>query len=746
MYKEAIKKKADFNVKNIKLNVMKKNKKFNNYADMIKESWEKIAPFWSLKNIIAVNPLKGFEGLPIEEAVRDASVFFQQKSLPKHIESINRETIKWLQAFLDEGQATIEMPFRKQGFYRAWKRLAYFDQSIHKGESQKKEWLLNLPLSSTEAIFECLLKLKIKETDQSLFLILMLTTLPGWASYIKYRTQWAQEQSAHQYSIVDDDYMAVRLIITVLMWENAAELIDWYKSCKENELKKINPIQLIEKNEKSYLIPLLNKLTCQADEESKTPEAQVVFCIDVRSEPFRRALERVGHYETFGFAGFFGIPVRIENEITKESYASCPVLLKPKHTVSVTNKKSYRKSNILKEIYQSLKYSFTTAFPLVEFMGFWTGFWMLLKTLMPNLAIKLSNCFTKSMLPKHAIDYSLESISFEEQCIYAESALKAIGLTKHFSPLVVFCGHGSATENNAYATALDCGACAGRQGGSNAAILSKILNNEKVRGYLDEKGISIPQSTYFIGAEHNTTSDEVKVYESYAGHQDDSLVKKLDKLKQDFTVAGQLNSQERLDKMDFSGNQKKRHQNTKIRSIDWAQVRPEWGLARNAAFIAGPRGMTKNINLEGRAFLHSYDYRQDLDGKILSMILTAPMVVAQWINCQYLFSTLDNVAYGAGSKITKNITGKMGVMQGNASDLMTGLPLQSVYITDNEPYHKLQRLMTIVYAPCHLIDQVIQKEPVLKNLLSNGWVVLACIDPEEKNKHYLLNRQLKWEA
>jgi uncharacterized protein YbcC (UPF0753/DUF2309 family) len=183
---------------------------------------------------------------------------------------------------------------------------------------------------------------------------------------------------------------------------------------------------------------------------------------------------------------------------------------------------------------------------------------------------------------------------------------------------------------------------------------------------------------------------------------------------------------------------------TKLRSIDWAQVRPEWGLARNASFIVAPREISKKIDLDGRAFLHSYDYRQDPEGAILTVILTAPMVVAQWINSQYLFSTLDNVTYGAGSKVTKNITGKIGVMQGNASDLMTGLPLQSVNKTDKEAYHEPVRLMTIVYAPSAVINQIIEKQTVLQKLFSNGWVRLICIDPEHPNHHYFLDRDLTW--
>ena len=183
---------------------------------------------------------------------------------------------------------------------------------------------------------------------------------------------------------------------------------------------------------------------------------------------------------------------------------------------------------------------------------------------------------------------------------------------------------------------------------------------------------------------------------------------------------------------------------TKRRSIDWAEVRPEWGLARNAAFIIGPRRLTQSVNLEGRSFLHSYDWKSDPSGKFLTTILTAPMVVAQWINSQYLFSTLDNVAYGAGSKITHNVTGKIGVMQGNASDLMLGLPLQSVYRADDEPYHEALRLLTVVYAQRSTLDSIIHSQDVLRNLFGNGWVTLACIDPDD-NQTYLLKRELKWQ-
>lgn len=735
----------------INLEAKDKYESFNNMDIIIKESWTKVAPFWPLKNLIAVNPLQGLEGLPIEKAMLEGVAFFEQKEFPKPMELINRQTIKWLQAFFDEGQSTISMPFRTDGFYKAWKKIAYFDEQIHGGDFKKKQWLLALSKSPETAITECLLKLNIPKENQSIFMTLMLTTLPGWASHIKYRTSWTEGESLHPHPISEADYMAFRLIITSLLWEEAAELIQWHKKAKELQIKKISPIKVIEKTETDYLLPLLSKLESQKIGESTVPDAQIVFCIDVRSEPFRRALESRGNYETFGFAGFFGIPVRIKNTITEELYSSCPVLLKPQNTVNESpcssqicaqDHKGYQKLNILKALYQSLKYNFTTPFALVELLGFATGFWMALRCITPILAIKYRRSITERIRPNVPITPSLENISFPDQCAFAESVLRAIGLTKNFSSLIVFCGHGSATQNNAYATALDCGACGGRHGASNARIIAKILNTRKVREHLNQSGILIPKTAHFLAAEHNTTADEVEIY--CADTHDIAFEFSFQKLKDDLNAAGRINSQQRAKDMGFNADKHKSAKHTKLRSIDWAQVRPEWGLARNASFIVAPREMTKNIDLEGRAFLHSYDYRQDPDGTILTLILTAPMVVAQWINSQYLFSTLDNVAYGSGSKVTTNITGKIGIMQGNASDLMSGLPLQSVYSSDKEGYHETVRLMTIVYGPSSFIDKIIEKQSVLQKLFRNGWVLLICIDPENTNHHYFLDRDLTW--
>ncbi len=713
---------------------------------VIAASWAKIAPFWPLKNLIAINPLSGFEDLPFEEALKQGQAFFQQADLPIKMQDINRQSIKWLQIYFDNGQSTIPMPGRHQGFLPAAKRLMAYDKNLKPQNYQTQLWLKNLPQSSEAIISECLLRLSIPTENYETFLALMLTTLPGWAAHIQYRTAWADtEDQHHRHTVTKEDYLAFRLIITVLLWPEAKILLEWHGKAQA-KADVSNCISNIEQSEKSFRASLLQALTNfnQQSKHSK-PDAQLVFCIDVRSEPFRKSLEAQGAYETLGFAGFFGVPVSIENQITGERYHSCPVLLKPTHHVTETPVCAQQKCDVghqrqqgLKRLYQSLKYNFTTPFALVETLGPVSGLWMGMRSLMPGLSQKIKQASTHAINPAVEFKSIFENIPFKEQLDFACGALKMMGLTKNFAPMVVFCGHGSTTQNNAYATALDCGACGGRHGAPNARILAGILNQTEIRTALTNHAIDIPDKTYFMAAEHNTTTDQVTLFE-YG--MPETHFKAVKNLKTSLEKACVQNTLWRCAELDETPPHPSKH--AALRSQDWAQVRPEWGLARNAAFIVGPRSMTCNIKLEGRSFLHSYDWKQDSNGSSLTAILTAPMVVAQWINSQYLFSTLDNIAYGGGSKITKNITGKIGIMQGNASDLMHGLPLQSVFKSDKEQYHEPMRLITIICAPRAMVEKIVHEQSVLRKLFGNGWVTLVCLDPELK-EHFMLQRDLSW--
>jgi len=664
---------------------------------------------------------------------------------------VNREMVKWCQVFLDEGQATITMPGREKGFYRAWSLLAPFDNNLR--FSKKNEWLLSLPSEAEEAIFFCLKRLTIPDEQIEEYLKYSLAELPGWAGYIKWRAEWQNKEAGFKNPISLTDFLAVRLVITCAIKGD----------CQKRELKKDVShskalgkefFKELKRKEEKYLqtllklvIPEVVKLN-KRNEPLPRPDAQIVFCIDVRSEPFRMRLEREGNYETLGFAGFFGLPVSVHSYNTDQVKECCPVLIKPsdevfEEPISEENARisHHQKGRSFLEMfrgfYQDLKYNFATPFALVETLGLWCGCWMAIRTIMPISSVKFKQAIQEKLTPTLATLPRID-IPIANQIIFGESALRLIGLTKNFSRLVVLCGHGSQTENNPYASALDCGACGGNHGGPNGKILATILNSNEVRAALLEKGIAIPDDTLFLGAEHNTTTDEVVIYDRgivNITHQEIT-----EKLKADFSKAGIANSQYRCRTFGLDASPIKAKKHVLKRSSDWAEVRPEWGLARNAAFIIGPRSLTKDLDLDGRCFLHSYKWEEDEAGKSLETILTAPMVVAEWINTQYFFSTLNNIAYGSGSKITHNVTGKFGIMQGNSSDLMQGLPLQSVNTTDDHCYHEAIRLQVIVYAPRSRIDSIIEKQSILQTLLFNHWVILVAIDPLDSKPYRLIGK------
>lgn len=725
-----------------------------NIRTLIAKAAEIIAPIWPMQTIIARNPLQCMESLGFEEAIAIGEKFLASNSRMHHLSEVNREMIKWCQVFLDEGQATIVMPEREKGFYRAWSLLAPFDNRLQSSKNNK--WLLSLPSEAEEAISLCLNKLEIPKEQIEEYFKNSLAELPGWAGYIKWRAEWQNKEIGFKNPINLTDFLAVRLAITCAIDENCTKM-EFKKDPFHSKAIDKEFFKELKHKEETYLqqllkltIPEVTKLN-KSKEPLYRPDAQIVFCIDVRSEPFRMRIEREGNYETFGFAGFFGLPVSVHSYNTDIVKDCCPVLIKPCYKVSeepISEEKErishYQKGryffDLFRGFYQDLKYNFATPFALVETLGLWCGLWMAIRTIIPKTSVEFKKAIQEKLRPTLATLPKID-IQLENQIIFAESALRMIGLTKNFSRLIVLCGHGSQTENNPYASALDCGACGGNHGGANGKILATILNSYEVRSALLEKGIAIPDDTLFLGAEHNTTTDEVVIYDR--GIINITHKEITEKLKADFIKAGIANSQYRCRTFGLDASRIDAKNHVLRRSSNWSEVRPEWGLARNAAFIVAPRDLTKDLDLDGRCFLHSYKWEEDEAGKCLETILTAPMVVAEWINTQYFFSTLNNIAYGSGSKITHNVVGKFGVMQGNGSDLMQGLPIQSVNITDDLSYHEVMRLQVLVYAPCTRIDSIIEKHPVLQTLLFNHWVILVAIDPTD-NKPYRLTGKADW--
>jgi uncharacterized protein len=704
--------------------------------NLVNNSWLIISPSWPLQNLIAVNPLSGLEDIKFKDALHQSKAYFKQEQIPQEILDVNREMIKWLQVFFDEGQATIKMPKINGELWKSVAELVKYDTNITKNNHHLIDLFLNNDNSPIEVIELILKYLNIAESDYELYLKMMLTTLPGWSSYVKYLADWKNQKNN-----LKIEYLAIRLVIVCFLYPNSVELINIFKTMINNtdNAEDYNNITDLESELDNNILQQISLDNTILDKQKKY-DAQLVFCIDVRSEPMRRAIENQGSYQTFGYAGFFGLPIKILNNIKSENYDSCPVLISSKHDIklkpnSIITKNRFQTYKFIANLYQSLKYNMVTTFTLVEAIGSIYGLKLLLRSILPNIFYKMTD-FIKVKKNTYQIDSSyLDDINIDDQCNYAINCLRMIGLVENFSPLIVICGHGSTTENNPFASSLDCGACGGRKGDINAELLAQILNKKEVREFLEKNQINIPENTYFIGALHNTTTDKITFLN--AKKIPAFLTEKFNKLQQSLDLATKQN-------LLFRDGKLQQKSNILDRAKDWSQTRPEWGLSGNAGLIIAERDFSKNINLDGRFFLHSYDWLIDKDNKILENILMAPMIVAQWINAQYLFSTMDNKIYGSGSKITSNIVGKIAVMQGNSSDLMNGLSLQSVYKNDNIKYHSPVRLLVIINAPREKILEVIVKFDILKKLLSNGWVRMVCFDPLDNKNRYRLNDGLSW--
>jgi uncharacterized protein YbcC (UPF0753/DUF2309 family) len=248
---------------------------------------------------------------------------------------------------------------------------------------------------------------------------------------------------------------------------------------------------------------------------------------------------------------------------------------------------------------------------------------------------------------------------------------------------------------------------------------------------LAKNGIDIPSDTHFLAGQVDTTTDEVHLFDLEdvpPTHRKDVA-----RLLEDLREAAELTSQERCARFPEAKKTLQPAQArtyVRERSADWSQVRPEWGLSGNTSFIIGPRDLTKGLNLAGRAFLHSYDYREDPTNRLLEVIMTGPQVVAQWISMEHYFSTVDNEVYGSGSKVYHNVVGRLGIMSGPWSDLRLGLAWQTV-MNGEAPYHEPMRLLTIIEAPRSNIEKLIRRHEVLQHFYHNEWVHLVALDPED---------------
>lgn len=681
----------------------------------------------------------------------------------------------WASAYFDQGQSLWQSSPGDQDLFTAWHADALTDRSpVIMGLKHFRRALQSLPRDPEEAALACLSALNLPAEALPLYLHALLLRLGGWAAHTA-RLDWENRMyggpTDHLYHFLS----------VLLCWETCllrtlpaqSMKASWTAARRKlKELAQADPIDpVLQKRlvlQQAYdhacqrtLLQKLGKNTGSKTSSPDRPAVQAIFCIDVRSEIFRRNLEQVDpQVETMGFAGFFAFPVRYIPIGRREVRAQCPVLIPAGPAVRESlddpqaQQRAVKRRSLayqVQEAWKAFKLGAISCFSFVGPIGL---------AYLPKL---YSDAFGRTRPVEHPDQAGLPrrlrskprnvnlekgiyegvetGISMDEQVELARSALQAMSLTDGFARLVLLAGHGSTTVNNPHATGLDCGACGGQTGEANAKVAARVLNHPEVRRRLAEAGLAIPQDTHFLAGLHDTATDELRIF-----HQDEvppSHRADLEALKKNLAKAGQAARTERAARL---GIEKGANLDAAVvaRSKDWSQVRPEWGLAGCHAFVVAPRKRTQGLDLGGRSFLHSYSWRQDEGFRVLELIMTAPMVVTSWINLQYYASTVDNFRFGSGNKTLHNITGGIGVLEGNSGDLRTGLPWQSVH--DGEQYQHLpQRLNVIIEAPIEAMNSILAKHESVRQLCDHDWIRLLAMDEQGRVAHRY-SGDLCWEA
>lgn len=478
------------------------------------------------------------------------------------------------------------------------------------------------------------------------------------------------------------------------------------------------------------------QLTAKAKQsEIVEPVFQALFCIDDRECSLRRYVEEIEpKAQTYGTPGFFGVAFYYKPKDGKFSMKVCPAPMNPPYLIKeeVDNK-------INKKDFHFADYTHSLFFGwlITHTIGFWSAIRLFINIFTPRLspATTLSfrhmDKFSKLTIENHNTEIKEDGMqigfTISEMADRVEGLLKSIGLVKDFAPIIYAVGHGASSVNNTHYAGYDCGACSGRPGSVNARVISYMANHPEVRNILRDRGIDIPSKTTFLGALHDTTRDEIEFYDDTFPDLAKTDLHKHN--KQVFYQSLDRNAQERARRFATTNKKsdiKKLHEAIKMRSVSLFEPRPELNHATNALCIIGRRELTKNLFLDRRAFMNSYDYVIDPAGNYLFNILSAAAPVCGGINLEYYFSRVDNLKLGAGTKLPHNVMGLVGVANGIDGDLRPGLPNQMVEV------HDPLRLLIIVEHFDDVVLKTIQRTPQLYEWFINEWVHLVVIHPDTK--------------
>ncbi len=633
---------------------------------------------------------------------------------------IGRTVGLWAAGHFDRGQA-LWTPAPGQAAFAAWRAWASHDLTPEAaGLSGFCAHVASAPDTAERALLRACETLGITEAAAETVFHRLLVDLAGWAQHARWLL-W-QAELAGQSDTTLIDLLAIRLIWEEALFAHAPQVEgDWARTLV-NHAQPLAPTPdqvtyaiLQEAAERAQQRRLGAMLTgTEPGGAVARPNLQAAFCIDVRSEVFRRALESVdAGIATIGFAGFFGLPLSHRGFGSDVAEAHLPVLLNPGlSSCSMAAPEVEQAARITARTARAwgrFRQAAVSSFAFVEAAGPVYG-WKLAKD-----ALGLE---AKGLAPDPApqLDVALTPV---QKAANGAAVLKAMSLTGGHARLVLLLGHGAQAANNPHESAYHCGACGGYTGEVSSRLLAALLNDPETRAGLPGLGIDLPADTLFVAGLHNTTTDDITLY------TDSPALEHAADLAQAWrwlAAAGGLARAERALRLPGATAA-----TIAARAANWAEVRPEWGLAGCAAFIAAPRGATRHAELGGRAFLHCYDWQADVGFATLELILTAPVVVASWISLQYYGSAVAPSAFGGGNKLIHNVTGGIGVIEGNGGRLRAGLPWQAVHDGAGLVHDPL-RLSVMIEAPQAAIADVLARHDGLRALFDNGWLHLIALE------------------
>ena len=628
----------------------------------------------------------------------------------------------WAAAHFDQGQALWPaVPGR--GAYDAWRAQATQDLGPEiAGLTGFAAHVAAAPDDAWAAIARASERLGLAADAAETYFHALLHGLGGWAQVARW-TLWEAELQGR------DDATLTDLLAIRLVWEEALMdrfgapvAADWagvlaahaapLAPSRDQRIDAVLQAAADHAAQRALAAALARPLAPAPAPDR--PALQAVFCIDVRSEVIRRALESCAPgIATAGFAGFFGLPLAHRDFGATGPAPHLPVLLNAAMaSAPAADPAAEGRSRIAQRATRAwgrFRQAAVSSFAFVEAAG-------------PLYAGKLvrdalgTGHGDAPRVPAPRI----EGLTPEARIATAETVLRAMSMTATFARVVLLAGHGASVTNNPQASALHCGACGGRTGEVSARALAGLLNDPAVRLGLGARGIAVPADTLFVAGLHDTTTDDVALFDRDTpspAHLDD-----LAQLRRWLAQAGRVARAERAPRLPRATAD-----GIARRALDWAEVRPEWGLAGCSAFVAAPRARTAGRDLGGRVFLHDYDWRADRDFPVLELILTAPVVVASWISLQYYGSVVAPDAFGAGNKLLHNVVGGFGVLEGNGGAPRAGLAWQSVH--DGQALrHDPLRLTVAIEAPAEAMTDVLSRHPGVRALFDNGWLALFAMD------------------